>query len=184
MGFVCRYISTRLSFTFTYLIYKYFFCVGKSRRGRLVNWVEKASFKKIQKLLEISKRERHHEILLTARNLRELSRSPSPYIIPVIPRLLPIEIVEGQHYVVADLLNLASGSSSPAKTFEIETVGREMVISTRLEQPFLAKEDSGLIPQASKEDDRGSRFERLPFVKKDSCPAPPPPPPPPPPPSI
>ena len=65
------------------------FCAGKSRRGRLVNWVEKASFKKIQKLLEISERERHHEILLTARNLRELSRSPSPYIIPVIPRSLP-----------------------------------------------------------------------------------------------
>ena len=32
-----------------------FFCARKSRRGKLVNWVEKANFKKIQKLLEISK---------------------------------------------------------------------------------------------------------------------------------
>ena len=71
------------------LINIYIFCAGKSRRGRLVNWVEKASFKKIQNLLEISKRERHHEILLIMSNLHELSRSPSPYIIPVIPRPLP-----------------------------------------------------------------------------------------------
>ena len=96
----------------------YIFCAGKSRRGRLVNWVEKASFKKIHKLLEIFERGQHHEIPLTARNLHELSRSPSPYIIPVIPCSLPTEIVEGEHYVIVDLLNLAPSSSSPAKTFE------------------------------------------------------------------
>ena len=66
----------------------FFFFAGKSRRSKLVNWGEKASFKKIQRLLEISERERHHEILLTGKNLRELSRSPSPYIIPIIPRPL------------------------------------------------------------------------------------------------
>ena len=92
--------------------------------------MEKASFKKIKRLLEISERERHHEILLTAKNLRELSRSPSPYIIPVIPLPLPAEIVEGEHYVIADLLNLAPGSLSPAKTFETKAVGRELVINT------------------------------------------------------
>ena len=95
-----------------------------------MNWVEKASFKKIQKLLEISERERHHEFLLIVRNLRELSHSPYPYILPVIPRPLPIEIVEGEHYVIVDLLNLASGSSSLAKNLEIEAVGRELAIST------------------------------------------------------
>ena len=51
--------------------------------------VEKVGFKNIQKLLEISERERYHEILLTVKNLRELSRNPSPYILPIIPRLLP-----------------------------------------------------------------------------------------------
>ena len=95
-----------------------------------MNWVEKDSFKKIQKLLEISEWERHHEILLTVRNLHELSRRPYPYILPVIPRPLPIEIVEGEHYVIADLLNLAPGSSSLTKNLEIEAVGRELVIST------------------------------------------------------
>ena len=99
------------------------FFAGKSRRGRLVNWVEKARFKKLQKLLKISEWEQHHEILLTARNLRELSRSSSPYIIPFIPCSIPTEIVEGEHYIIADLLNLAPGSSSLAKTSETETIG-------------------------------------------------------------
>ena len=92
--------------------------------------MEKASFEKIQRLLEISKRERHHEIFLTAKNLHELSRNPSSYIIPVIPRFPPVEMVEGEHYVIVDLLNLAPISSSPAKNFETEEVGRELVIST------------------------------------------------------
>ena len=102
------------------------------------------------------------------RNLRELNRNPSPYILPVIPHPLPIEIVEGEHYIIADLLNLASSSSSLAQTFETEVVGRELVISLRLEQPSLAREDFGPAPQESKEVDRGSRHERLPFTKKGS----------------
>ena len=70
---------------------------GKSRRGRLVKWVEKVGFKKIHKLLEISEQERHHGILLTIKNLRELSCNPSPYTLLVIPRPLPVEVVEGEH---------------------------------------------------------------------------------------
>ena len=123
-------------------------------------------------MLEISELERHHKILLTAKNLHELSRSPSPYTIPIIPRHLPAKIVEGEHYVIVDILHLAPGSSSLVKNFEIEAVGREPVISTQSGQPSLAKEDSGLVPQASKNDDRGSHFERLPFSKKGSRPAP------------
>ena len=106
------------------------------------------------------------------RNLRELSHNPSPYILPVILRPLHTKIEEGEHYIIVDLLNLALGSSSPVQTFETEVVGRELVISLRPEQPSLAKEDFGPAPQASKEVDRGSRLERLPFTKKDSRPAP------------
>ena len=46
------------------------------------------------------------------------------------------------------------------------------MINTQPEQPYLAREDSGLIPQASKKDDKGSCFEGLPFVKRGSRPAP------------
>ena len=128
--------------------------------------MEKASFKKIQRLLDIYERERHQEILLTAKNLHELSHSPSPYIIPIIPHPLPVEIVEGEHYIIADLLHLAPGSSSPVKNFETKVASRELVISTQFEQPSLAREDSGLVPQASKKDNRGSHLERLPFAKR------------------
>ena len=76
-------------------------------------------------------------------NLRELSRNPSPYILPAIPLPLPTEIVEGEHYVVVDLLTLVLGSSSPALTSETEVVGQELEISLGLEQPSLAREDSG-----------------------------------------
>ena len=51
-------------------------------------------------------------------------------------------------------------------------VGQEPMISLQPEQPSLAREDSGHAPQASKEVDRGSHLERLPFTKKDSRPAP------------
>ena len=112
--------------------------------------MEQANFKKIQRLLEISERERHHEIFLTAKNLRELSRSSSPYIIPVIPLPLPAKIVEREHYVIADLLNLVSGGSTPTKNSETEAIGRELVISAQSGEPSLAREDSGLVPQASK----------------------------------
>ena len=77
---------------------------GKDRRGRLVNWVEKDGFKKIKKLLEISKLERYHEILLTVKNLRELSYNPSPYTLPIISRPLPAEVMEGEHYIIVDHL--------------------------------------------------------------------------------
>ena len=80
--------------------------------------------------------------------------------------------MEGEHYVIVDLLNLAPGSLSPAKNIKIEVVGRELVISTQPGQPSLAREDSSPTPQASKKVDRGSRLERLPFTKKGSRPAP------------
>ena len=134
--------------------------------------MEKASYEKIQRLLEISEWEWYHEILLTMKNLRELSRSSSPYIIPVISRPLPVEIVEGEHYVIFYLLNLAPSNSFEAKNFETEAVGQELVISTQSGQPSLAREDSGLVPQASKKDDRGSRVDRLPFAKNGARPAP------------
>ena len=116
----------------------------KIRRGRLENWVEKDGFKKIKKLLEIFEWERHHEILLTVKNLCELSLNPSFYTLPVIPRPLPAKVVEGEHHVIADLLTLVPGSSSPAQTSETEVVGQELEISFRSEQPSLDREDLGI----------------------------------------
>ena len=80
--------------------------------------------------------------------------------------------MKGEHYVIADLLNLAPGSLTSAKNSETEAVSRELVISTQPKQPSLVRGDFGLIPQESKKDNRGSRLECLPFTKKGSRPAP------------
>ena len=81
-------------------------------RGRLVNWIEKAVLENIRRLLEIAKAERNHELLLTMRNLRELTTCAFPYIILVVPHSLPVELIEGEHFVLPDLCKSSLGSSS------------------------------------------------------------------------
>ena len=69
--------------------------LGKHRWGRLVIWIEKASLENIGQLLEIIEVEPNHELLLKLRNLGELDACTFPYIIPVVPRLLAVELIKG-----------------------------------------------------------------------------------------
>ena len=87
---------------------------GRRRRGRLVSWVEKSSLERIKRLLEITEVERNHELLLSIKNLWELGVSPFPYIVPIIPRPLPIELIRGEHFTLADLLKSIPGSFAQA----------------------------------------------------------------------
>ena len=111
-----------------------------------MHWVERASFAKNRRLLKISKQERHHEVLLTVNNLHDLSHHPSPYSVPIIPSPLPSEIVEGEHFVDANLLSLIPGGSSHTREAESEATGRELVISTQFAQPSSTSKDFGLAP--------------------------------------
>ena len=120
---------------------------GKDRRSKLVHWVERASFAKIRRLLEIFKQEHHHEVLLTVKTLHDLSCHLSPYNIPIIPRPLASEVVEGEHFVATDLLSLISDGSSPTREAESEATGWELVISIQFAQPSSTSEDSGPVPQ-------------------------------------
>ena len=106
------------------------------------------------------------------KNLGDLSCNPMPCSLPVIPQPLPAEIVEWENFVPTDLLHLLLGSSSPVREPEIETVGRELVIRTPLGKLSFSSEDSSLAPLASRRDERGSRVELLPLVRKGSCPTP------------
>ena len=133
-----------------------------------MHWVEKASFEKIRRLLEISEQERHHEVLLTMNNFHDLSRHPFPYTVPIIPHPLPSKVVEGEHFVVADLLSLIPSGSSPARKAGSEATGRELVISTQSTQPSSTSEDSCPVPQAAKQVEGGGRSERPPLAIKDS----------------
>ena len=69
---------------------------------------------RIKRLLEITKRERNHELLLFAKNLQKLGANPFPYIALVIPRLLLEELIKGEHFILIDLLKSILGSSSQA----------------------------------------------------------------------
>ena len=135
-----------------------------------MHWVERANFERIQRLLEIFEQEWHHEVFLIEKNLHDLSRRPSPYSVPIIPRPLPSEIVEGEHFVTKDLLNLIPGSSSPAREAKSKVTGRELAIRIQPRQPFFASEDSGLAPRAFRQVEGGNHLERTPLAIKGSRP--------------
>ena len=69
---------------------------------------------RIRQLLEIIERERHHKLLLSIKNLQDLGPSPFPYIVLVLPRPLPSEVVKGEHFVLVDLLKSLLGGRSRA----------------------------------------------------------------------
>ena len=75
----------------------------RKKRGHLVDWVEKASFACLSKLFEIDAKERQCKTLLTARNLMTVVREPQEYVINILPRKMPKEVVPGEHYIVKDL---------------------------------------------------------------------------------
>ena len=99
----------------------------------LEGWPER-----IRRLLEITEAKRNHELLLTVKNLRELGGSPFPYIIPIVPHSLPAKVIEGEHFVLTDLLKLVPGNSSQviyAQEGQTEAATRTLVRSNRVTQP-------------------------------------------------
>ena len=67
-----------------------------------MDWVEKASFSCLSKLFEIDAKERQCKTLLTAQNLMAVVREPREYVINILPRKMPKEVVPGEHYTVKD----------------------------------------------------------------------------------
>ena len=134
--------------------------------------MEKASLEKNRRLLEISKQERHFEVLLTLKNLADVRRSPTPYSLLIIPHPLPLEIVDEEHFVTADLLNLIVGSASPSKDLEAETSSRELVSRTLSMQSASTSGGSDSAQPAPSRGKRGSRLECLPLPRKGTSSAP------------
>ena len=89
-------------------------------------------------MFEITEATCNHELLLTVKNLQDLGDSPFPYIIPIVPCLLSVEVIKGEHFVLADLLKLVPGSSSQAISIQegqTEATTRTLVRSARVTQP-------------------------------------------------
>ena len=64
--------------------------------------------------------------------------SPFPYIIPIVPRSLPAEVIEGEHFFLIDLLKLVLGSSSQAistQEGQTEATTRTLVRPAYVTQP-------------------------------------------------
>ena len=79
--------------------------------------------------------ERNYELFLTVKNLWDLGGSPSLYIIPIVPRSLPAEVIKGGHFVLADLFKLVPGSSSQAisaQKGQVEAAKGTLVRSARV----------------------------------------------------
>ena len=89
-----------------------------------MKWVEKSSVEKIRRLLEISELERHYQVMLTRENIAVVRRNPDPYTLPVIPRLLPSNVMEGKHFVLADVRRLVSGSASSSRDSVVKASSR------------------------------------------------------------
>ena len=77
--------------------------VGTDKRGHVVEWVEKASFDRLNKLFEIIVAERHHQTLLIVQNLLAVVREPQAYVTNILPRKLLKKVVLGEHFVLKDL---------------------------------------------------------------------------------
>ena len=70
-----------------------------NKRGRVVE----ASFDRLNKLFEITAVKRHHQTLLTARNLLAIVREPQAYVTNILPRRFPKQVVPGEHFILKDL---------------------------------------------------------------------------------
>ena len=138
----------------------------------MVNWVEKASLEKIHRLLKIYEHERHYEVLLTLKNLADVRRNLTPYSLLIIPRSLPSKIVDEEHFVTADLLNLTVGSASSSRDLEAETSSQEPVSLTPSVPSTSTSEGSDSAQLALSRGERSSHPERLPLPKKETSSAP------------
>ncbi|KAL6340225.1 hypothetical protein AAG906_040661 [Vitis piasezkii] len=75
----------------------------QGKAGLLVEWMEKVSFVRLNKLFEIDAIERAHIVLLSNKNLHVLIKNPKSFIISVFPWLAPSSLVLDEHFVLKDL---------------------------------------------------------------------------------
>ena len=128
--------------------------------------MEKASLEKIHRLLEIYEQKRHYEVLLTPKNLADVRQNPAPYSLPIIPSPLPLEIVDGEHFITVDLLNLVAGSTSSSRVLDVETSSRELVSRTLSGSFASTSGDSDFAQPAPSRGERGYLPESLPLPRR------------------
>ena len=132
----------------------------------MVQWVEKVSLEKIRRLLEVSEQEHHYEVLLTLKNLADVRQSPAPYSLSIIPRSLPLEIVDGEHFITYDLLGLLAGRAPSTRDLEAEASHWEQASWASFVPSTCTSGDSSSASPRPGRDERGIRPARLPLPRK------------------
>ena len=87
-----------------------------------MKWVKKSSIEKIRRLLEISEQERHYQVLLTRESISGMRHNLTPYTLSAIPSPLPSNVVDGEHFVLADVRRLVSGNASSSRDLVVEAL--------------------------------------------------------------
>ena len=85
------------------------------------------------------------------------------YTLPVIPRLLPSDIVEGEHFVIADLRRLISSSARPSGDPVVEPSSRVQGAGHTSGSSTSPSGDSSFSYPAPSRRTRSSRPEQLPL---------------------
>ena len=130
------------------------------------------SLEKIRRLLEVSEQERHYEVVLTLKNLADVRRSLAPYNLPIIPRALPLEIVDGEHFITSDLLSLLTGRAPSTRDPEDEASHREQASWASSIPSTSTSGDSRSASPGPGREERGIRPARLPLPRMGTSSAP------------
>ena len=125
--------------------------------------MEKWSFEKIHRLSEIFEQEHHYKVLLTPNNISTVRHNPAPYTLLVIPRPLPSDIVEGEHFVIVDLRRLISSSARPSDGSIVEASSRVQGAGSASGSSTSPSEDSSSEQTVLNQRTRSSSPERLPL---------------------
>ena len=131
-----------------------------------MNWVEKSSFERIRRLSEISEQENHYKVLLTPYNIYALRCNPTTYTLPVIPRPLPSDVLEREHFVIADQRRLISSSARPSGGSIVEASSRVQGAGSASGLSTSPSEDSSSAQPVPSRRTRSSRPEWQPLPEQ------------------
>ena len=95
-----------------------------------------------------------------------MRRNPTSYTLPVIPRLLPSDIAEGEHFVIADLRRLILSSARPSGDLLVEVSSRVQGAGSASSSSTSPSEDSSSAHPVPSRRTRSSRPERLPLPER------------------
>ena len=86
--------------------------------------------------------------------------------LPIILRSLPLEIVDGEHFVTVDLLRLISGGASTSGGAEAKITDPRSAAQSLSRPSASNSKGSGLAQPVSRWGEGGSRPERLPLPSR------------------